>query len=166
MLLFESIFYNKIDYYELYERFCKMGRFINPDYIYELFTNTKYKIVLYSIEPNVYNINIDSCPSGLIYYKEINENKLDIFIHFIGTKPQYRNMGYGSNLIKLFISFIQNSYKEQFLHINIILDSVLESVLFYEKIGFIWSINNEWVDKFHINKDEDKNEHFIMVLHL
>ena len=97
MLLFESIFYNKIDYYELYERFCKMGRFINPDYIYELFTNTKYKIVLYSIEPNVYNINIDSCPSGLIYYKEINENKLDIFIHFIGTKPQYRNMGYGSS---------------------------------------------------------------------
>jgi ribosomal protein S18 acetylase RimI-like enzyme len=90
----------------------------------------------------------------------------------ICTKFKFRNLGYASLLLNGFIKYIQNKsipsinsikYKQK-----IILSSVEESVIFYERYGFIWtreSLNCHTL-LMEYEKYSEEKEYFIMELEI
>lgn len=161
MLVFLETIVN-ISNTKLFELLCNMSSKINNNYIYKLLSEKKNKILLYSFD-NMY-IDIDNCPCSLIYNIEKNKCELNIYIMFIATKYKFRKVGYASIFINEFIEFINKKFSDKYDNINIILDSIMDSVTFYEHIGFKWIIN----DKYNKNLDilEDETDHFTMIYKL
>jgi hypothetical protein len=60
---------------------------------------------------------------------------------------------------------MNNKYTTLYNKINIVLDSVMEAVTFYEHMGFKWVITDKYNEIFNIKKDSDY-EHFIMIYEL
>jgi len=137
---------------------CQIGSKINDNYINNVVTNKKNRVVFYSIgdnPPNIYN-----CPCGLVYNVEKKKNDTNIYILFIATAYKLRKVGYASLFIKEFTSFIKEKYKNEINNVRIVLDSVIDAVTFYEHIGFKWVTTEQYNKRLEI--DDDK-EHFIMV---
>ena len=163
MLLFDQDIYNNknINYYDIYVELCKMGKNINNEYIYEALLDNKNKLILYTIDSDKASFDIANCPCGLIYKVHKVNQKIYIYISFIATGYKYRNMGYASLFMKEFISYIKEKYVDY--KMSIILDSLIESVTFYEHLGFKWVYDgHEYYEYLNISLDDDV-EHFIMV---
>jgi GNAT superfamily N-acetyltransferase len=156
---------------ELYDFMCSFSSKINDKYIYSLFCQTKNKIVLYSFDNSGSKIDIKNCPCGLIYYIDYKNDEMNIYIMFIATKHKFRNLGYASIFIEEFINFIKEEYvikydnHTKYNKINIVLDSIIEAVTFYEHFGFKWVRTDRYNEIFDITEDCDY-EHFIMVYEL
>ena len=163
MLIFEKDLPKKLDYLELWYILCNMGKSINKFYVYELFTNAKNHLVLYSIDNT--KVDIKNCPCGLIYtiVKNENENEINIYIMFIATEYRYRKVGYASIFINEFITFIKEKYGKKFKNISIILDSIETAVTFYEQFGFKWTTTEDKHNSIFNIDETNVNEHFIMV---
>jgi ribosomal protein S18 acetylase RimI-like enzyme len=169
MLIFEKDIKASLE--ELYDFMSDFSTKISDYYIYNLFCQTKNKIVLYSFDNNS-EPDINNCPCGLIYYVDCIGDEVNIYIMFIATKYKFRNLGYASIFIEEFINFIKNKFihtksnnGKNYNKVNIVLDSILEAVTFYEHIGFKLIKTDKYNEKFNINKDI-KYEHFIMVYEL
>jgi ribosomal protein S18 acetylase RimI-like enzyme len=163
MLLFDQDIYNNknINYYDIYVELCKMGKNINNEYIYEALLDNKNKLILYTIDSDKASFDIANCPCGLIYKVHKINQEIYIYILFIATGYKYRNMGYASLFMKEFISYIKEKYVDY--KMSIILDSLIESVTFYEHLGFKWVYDgHEYYEYLNISLDDDI-EHFIMV---
>lgn len=158
MLIFEKDI--TISAIELCEFMCGFSNKINKNYIYDLLSEAKNNIVFYSFDNSVLDIN--NCPCSLIYYEDYIVNELNIYIMFIATKYRFRKLGYSSSLIKEFINFINKQYSVSHNKINIVLDSLMEAVSFYEHLGFKWVITNKYNEIFDI-KEDSEYEHFIMI---
>ena len=159
MLLFEKDFCEFTED-EVHKLLCNMGSIINEDYINDVLSEKENHIVFYSIDDtnDIYN-----CPSSLIYNVERNKNTINVYILFIATAYRFRKVGYASLFIKEFIMFIKEKYyKNKKTKVQIILDSIVEAVTFYEHYGFNWVITDEYNKKFKIPEDSDI-EHFIMI---
>ena len=161
----------KVSLDEMYEFMCDFSTKISDYYIYNLFCQTKNKIVLYSFDNNS-KPDIKNCPCGLIYHVDYIGDEMNIYIMFIATKYKFRNLGYASIFIEEFINFIKNKFihnksnnGKKYNKVNIVLDSIAEAVTFYEHIGFKLIKTDKYNEKFNINKDI-KYEHFIMVYEL
>ena len=166
MLVFEKDI--KVPLEELYDFMCNFSSKINDKYIYSLFCQTKNKIVLYSFDNSI--IDIKNCPCGLIYYVDYNNDEMNINIMFIATKHKFRNLGYASIFIEEFINFIKEEYvtddnRSKYNKINIVLDSIIEAVTFYEHFGFKWVRTERYNQIFDITENCNY-EHFIMVYEL
>jgi len=167
MLIFEKDIKVPLD--ELYDFMSDFSSKINDDYIYDLFCKAKNEIVLYSFDNNL-EPDINNCPCGLIYNVDYKDNEMNIYIMFIATKYKFRNLGYASIFIEEFINFIKNKYvtesnNNKYNKINIVLDSIMEAVTFYEHIGFKWVRTDKYNEIFNITDNSDY-EHFIMVYQL
>lgn len=169
MLIFEKDIKASLE--ELYDVMSDFSTKISDYYIYNLFCQTKNKIVLYSFDNNS-EPDINNCPCGLIYYIDYKDHEMNVYIMFIATKYKFRNLGYASIFIEEFINFIKNTFihtksnnERIYNKVNIVLDSILEAVTFYEHIGFKLIKTDKYNEKFNINKDI-KYEHFIMVYEL
>ena len=174
MLVFEKDIKVSLD--ELYEFMCDFSTKISDYYIYNLFCQTKNIIVLYSFDNNS-KPDINNCPCGLIYHVDCIGDEMNINIMFIATKYKFRNLGYASIFIKEFINFIKNKYvtesnnssesnnNTKYNKINIVLDSIMEAVTFYEHFGFKWVRTDKYNEIFNIT-DNSNYEHFIMVYQL
>ena len=161
MLVFEKDLPKKTDYMKIFDMFCVMARAISQYYIYGLFASGDSKLVLYSIEDPIYDV--ENCPCGLIYKIKKTEKELDIYIMFIATKYKYRKTGYASLFINEFISYIKNKYSSKFDNIKIVLDSIETAVTFYEHLGFKWTTSERKYDKvFHVHEKRE-DEHYIMI---
>lgn len=159
MLLFENQIAKLIEWENLYLLFCSMAKKINYKYIYSLFAE-ETNIVLYSFETITPDIN--NCPCGIIYKTEKKDEEISIYILFIATKYKYRNLGYATICINEFIEHITKKYNK-YANVNIVLDSVEQSVTFYEHIGFKWETEEiKYNEAFGID-ETNKDEHFIMV---
>jgi len=175
MLIFEKDIKAPLD--ELYEFMSDFSSKINDDYIYNLFCKAKNEIVLYSFDNNS-EPDINNCPCGLIYHVDCIGDEMNINIMFIATKYKFRNLGYASIFIEEFINFIKNKYvtepnnstesnnSTKYNKINIVLDSIMEAVTFYEHIGFKWVRTDKYNEIFNIFEDNCDYEHFIMVYEL
>lgn len=176
MLIFEKDIKAPLD--ELYNFMSDFSSKINDDYIYNLFCKAKNEIVLYSFDNNS-EPDINNCPCGLIYYVDHIGDEMNINIMFIATKYKFRNLGYASIFIEEFINFIKNKYvteannstesnnnSSKYNKINIVLDSIMEAVTFYEHIGFKWVRTDKYNEIFNIFEDNSDYEHFIMVYQL
>jgi hypothetical protein len=167
MLIFEKDI--KIPLEELYDFMSDFSTKISDYYIFNLFCQTKNKIVLYSFDNSGTDIDIKNCPCGLIYHVDYTGDEINIYIMFIATKYKFRNLGYASIFIEEFINFIKNEFinneSNNYNKVNIVLDSLTEAVTFYEHIGFKLIKTDKYNEKFHITKDI-KYEHFIMVYEL
>jgi len=161
MLIFETQFYQFIDYNALYRMFCNMAHSINPQYIQDVFADDKCHVILYTIDSFV---DLNNCPCALIYQKEKEGDELNVYIMLIATSYKFRKYGYASLLITEFIEYIKTKYLEKYTHINIILDSVEEVVSFYERIGFQWTADPKYQDKFKY--DQSENYSIIMIYKL
>lgn len=163
MLVFETDFPKNNDPLKLFEMFCQMAKTINIYYIYKLFTSNS-KIVLYSID-NSSPVDIENCPCGLIYQIDKKDKEINIYITFIATKYKYRSYGYASLFMNEFIDFIKGKYLGKFEKIEIILDSIMSAVTFYEHFGFKWTTTETKHNTiFNIDeKNKTFGEHFIMV---
>jgi len=168
MLIFEKVIKASLD--ELYHFMSDFSSKINDDYIYDLFCKAKNEIVLYSFDNSETDIN--NCPCGLIYHVDCIGDEMNINIMFIATKYKFRNLGYASIFIEEFINFIKNKYVTEtnnsckYNKINIVLDSIMEAVTFYEHIGFKWVRTDKYNEIFNIFEDNSDYEHFIMVYQL
>lgn len=168
MLIFEKDIKVSLD--ELYDFMSDFSSKINDDYIYDLFCKAKNEIVLYSFDNNS-EPDINNCPCGLIYHVDCIGDEMNINIMFIATKYKFRNLGYASIFIEEFINFIKNKYvteannSSKYNKINIVLDSIMEAVTFYEHIGFKWVRTDKYNEIFNIIDNSDY-EHFIMVYEL
>jgi ribosomal protein S18 acetylase RimI-like enzyme len=163
MLIFDQDIYNNtnIHYYDIYAELCKMGKNINNNYIYEALLDKKNKLILYSIHSDKDNFDLANCPCGLIYKVHKVNQEIYIYISFIATGYKCRNMGYASLFMKEFISYIKKKYV--YHKVSIILDSLMNSVTFYEHIGFTWVYDaSKYYKYLNISLDDD-TEHFIMV---
>jgi GNAT superfamily N-acetyltransferase len=179
MLVFEKDINVPLE--ELYDFMSDFTTKISDYYIYNLFCQTKNKIVLYSFDNSSSEIDIKNCPCGLIYHVDYVGDEINIYIMFIATKYKFRNLGYASIFIEEFINFIKNEFTNnksnnetnysneinynKINKVNIVLDSLTEAVTFYEHIGFKLTKTDKYNKKFHITKDI-KYEHFIMVYEL
>jgi len=169
MLIFEKDIKVPLD--ELYDFMSDFSSKINDDYIYDLFCKAKNEIVLYSFDNNS-EPDINNCPCGLIYHVDCIGDEMNINIMFIATKYKFRNLGYASIFIEEFINFIKNKYVTEtnnsckYNKINIVLDSIMEAVTFYEHIGFKWVRTDKYNEIFNIFEDNSDYEHFIMVYQL
>ncbi len=173
MLTFEK-HCRHLSQYELIDLLITMTKKINKDYILDLLVNEKNNIAFYSLDNS--EICVNNCPCGLIFNLETIDNKLNVFIMFIATKYSVKGCGYATLFINEFMDYIKNEFYNKYDTINIILDSIMESVTFYEKLGFKWIMTNEYNEKLHIlnndkDEDEDENEdddieHFIMIYSL
>jgi hypothetical protein len=168
MLVFEKDI--KIPSSELCKFMCNFSNKINDKYIYGLLCKSKNNIVLYSFDNSGSEIDINNCPCSLIYYVDYNNDEINICIMFIATKYQVRNSGYASIFIEEFINFIKNKFinsNSKYNKINIVLDSIMEAVTFYEYIGFKWVTTDKYNKIFNITEDSESGyEHFIMVYQL
>jgi len=168
MLIFEKNIKASLE--ELYHFMSDFSSKINDDYIYDLFCKAKNEIVLYSFDNNS-EPDINNCPCGLIYHVDYIGDEMNINIMFIATKYKFRNLGYASIFIEEFINFIKNKYVTEtnnsckYNKINIVLDSIMEAVTFYEHIGFKWVRTDKYNEIFNITDNSDY-EHFIMVYQL
>ena len=164
MLLFEKDLPKNTDPLKLFEIFCQMAKAINFYYIYKLFELSDSKIVLYSID-NSSSVDIENCPCGLIYQIDKKDKEINIYITFIATKYKYRSCGYASLFMNEFIEFIKRKYLGKFEKIEIILDSIMSAVTFYEHFGFKWTTTETKHNSiFNIDeKNKTFGEHFIMV---
>jgi len=168
MLIFEKDIKVPLD--ELYYFMSDFSSKINDDYIYDLFCKAKNEIVLYSFDNNS-EPDINNCPCGLIYHVDCIGDEMNINIMFIATKYKFRNLGYASIFIEEFINFIKTKYvtesnnSSKYNKINIVLDSIMEAVTFYEHIGFKWDRTDKYNEIFNITDNSDY-EHFIMVYEL
>jgi hypothetical protein len=167
MLIFEKDIKVSLD--EMYKLMCDFSSKISDNYIYNLFCQSKNKIILYSFDNSI--IDIYNCPCGLIYNIGYKDDEMNIYIMFISTKYKFRQAGYARIFIEEFINFIYNKYvtdpnnHTKYNKINIVLDSLIEAVTFYEYIGFKWVRTDRYNEIFAITKDCDY-EHFIMVYQL
>jgi ribosomal protein S18 acetylase RimI-like enzyme len=152
MLLFEKDFYKSIDYNTLYEMFCNMASTLNSDYIYDILVDTDSHVILYSID-NTF-VDIKNCPCAIIYQTKKENNELNVYIMLIATSYKFRKYGYASLLIKEFIEYIKTKYLEKYTHIRILLDSIEESVSFYEHIGFEWTSDPKHQSEFKYTQSE------------
>jgi hypothetical protein len=162
MLIFEKdLLPHKVDYMDIFNYICIIGNNINSNYIYGLMCEETNKIVLYSIDNDW--VDIKSCPCALIYSLQKDNSDLYVCIQFVATKYSCRKVGYASLFLREFIGYIKEKYET--VHkgqIKLLLDSVMESVTFYENIGFRWVIDVEYKDLLDI-PENDEVEHFIMV---
>lgn len=136
-----------------------MASNINPNYINCLLEQNN-NLVFYSFDTN---IDILNCPCCLIYKIDTHyKNTCNVFILFLATSYKYRKVGYASIFMREFIDYVKNKYI--YKNVNIILDSVISSVTFYEYIGYKWVTKNtkKYFKDLNISK-YDKNEHFIMI---
>jgi len=161
MLIFERDI--EISAIELCQFMCSFSNKINKNYIYELLSEAKNNIVFYSFDNS--DVDINNCPCSLIYYEDYIDNEMNIYIMFIATKYKFRKLGYSSSFIKEFINFINQQYSSLYNKINIVLDSLIEAVTFYEHLGFKWVITDKYNEIFDI-KDDSEYEHFIMIYEL
>jgi len=171
MLIFEKNIKASLE--ELYHFMSDFSSKINDDYIYDLFCKAKNQIVLYSFDNSEPDIN--NCPCGLIYHDDCIGDEMNIYIMFIATKYKFRQVGYASIFIEEFINFIKNKYvtesnntefdNTKYTKINIVLDSIMEAVTFYEYIGFKWVRTDKYNKIFNIT-DNSNYDHFIMVYQL
>lgn len=143
---------------------CGMATTLNNAYICDILSNKKNELVFYSFE-NSSNTNVDilNCPCSLIYKTCRRDKTINIYILFIATAYKFRKLGYASIFMSEFIQSIRDKY-QGLKKVNIILDSVIESVTFYEHIGFKWTTLkvNTYYKQLGLSKN-DGNEHFIMV---
>ena len=150
--------YNKITKYSIDS--------ISYKYIYNILTNKNNIITFYCIDNE---FEIDNCPSMAIYSKckSNYNNEIRYYILFLCTKRKFRGHGYASKLLDNFINKIkdENKSKDNII-IKIILNSLEESVLFYESYGFRWT-REELVDHnvlMNYEKYDNNKEYFIMEL--
>jgi len=136
---------------------------INYEYIYNVLGNTKNIVAFYCLDRD---FTITNCPSILIYRKCKKNNEIRYYILLICTKMDFRNQGYASKLLDGLIERI----KEENINgggsdvVKIILNSVEQSVLFYEAYGFHWkkeSITDHDV-LLTFEKYDPEKEYFIM----
>lgn len=161
MLIFEKDI--KLSAVELCNFMSGFSNKISKNYVYDLLSETRNNIVLYSFDNS--EIDIDNCPCSLIYSEDCIGDEKNIYIMFVATKYKFRKLGYSSALMKEFITFIKNKYSGAYKKINIVLDSLLEAVTFYEHVGFKWVVTDKYNEIFEI--DESPNyEHFIMIYEL
>jgi len=109
---------------------------INLDYINCILEDEKNKIVFRSIDNNHFDIR--NCPSAMIYTKKIDIHKKECvyYILMICTKSNFKRFGYASSMLDDFIKKIQINKKDGFTT-KIILNSLENAVSYYEKYGFI-----------------------------
>jgi GNAT superfamily N-acetyltransferase len=150
--------YNKIIKYSLDS--------ISDKYIYNILSNKKNIIVYFCMDNE---FAIDNCPSIAIYSKCKSKynNEIRYYILLLCTKRKFRGQGYASKLLDDFIIRIKDENKsENNITIKIILNSLEESVLFYESYGFRWT-REELVDHnvlMNYEKYDSTKDYFIMEL--
>jgi hypothetical protein len=150
--------YNKITKYSI-DR-------ISYKYIYTILSNKKNIIVYYCMDNE---FAIDNCPSIAIYSKckSSHNHEIRYYILALCTKINFRGHGYASKLLDNFINKIKDENKNNNKHtIKIILNSLEESVLFYESYGFKWT-REELIDHnvlMNYEKYDNTKEYFIMEL--
>jgi ribosomal protein S18 acetylase RimI-like enzyme len=135
---------------------------INYNYIFNVLGNTN-NIVAFHCLDNDFNIN--NCPSILIYNKLKCKNEINYYILAACTHPKFRNQGYASKLLDGVIERIKNENADSAgCVIKIILSSVEESVVFYERYGFKWTRQPITQHRMLLKYEKyDKNkEYFIM----
>lgn len=160
MLIFEKDFPKNVCYNDLITDFCSMGGHVNEIYIEGLFyTETPNQVVLFNLESSN---EIITWPCGLIYKKVKMGDELNICIMFIATKYKYRGLGYASLFLKEFIAYFSNKFQHK--KVNIVLDGIYESVIFYEKFGFKWEYHTRKYDEIFGLNNENRDDHFIMCL--
>jgi len=108
-------------------RYFKLSKEINYTYIIGLLKNQDNQIVFYNLDLNT-TFHIKLCPSAIIY----NISNNICYILALTTSPKYRNNGYATKLLNLFIADIQKLHK----NIKIILSATDDSFSFYEKNNF------------------------------
>ena len=103
---------------------------INSKYIKNILS--KNKILFYNID-NTFDIK--NVTTILVYKQKEYNNILIYYILLLGTHKDIRNVGYGNNALKEFIEMI--SKKKKKCKKKIIIESVIDSIKFYENFGFI-----------------------------
>jgi ribosomal protein S18 acetylase RimI-like enzyme len=136
---------------------------LSLDYINNLLNNNNK--LLFGCFDNKFDIN--NCPVILIYNKTINKttNQINYYIFLLCTKFKFRNLGYASLLLNGFVEFIKNT-KMNDSECKIIVSSVEEAVIFYEKYGFKWTRENLNCHKQLIMNEKyiKEKEYFILEL--
>ena len=162
MLIFEKhlVSFSQVNVLDV---LIKMTRKINKDYICDLVIDENNNIVLYSFD-NSY-IDINNCPCALIYQLEIVNRTVNVYIMYIATKYLFRSHGYATMFIKEFLEFVNKKFFDNYDYINIIVDSIMDSVTFYEHFGFKNVTTEQYNAKLNI-LEEDNSEHFVMIYQL
>ena len=84
---------------------------------------------------------------------------------YIATKYLFRSHGYATMFIKEFLEFVNKKFFDNYDYINIIVDSIMDSVTFYEHFGFKNVTTEQYNTKLNI-LEEDNLEHFVMIYQL
>ena len=110
---------------------------INVDYIHAILNDEKNQVVFRSID-NSGIFDIRNCPSAMVYRKRIDRERKECiyYILMICTKSNFKRLGYASSLLDDFIERIRSQKKEGF-STKIILNSVENTVSYYERYGFV-----------------------------
>lgn len=109
---------------------------INVDYINAILDDEKNQIVFRCIDNSQFDIR--NCPSAMVYRKKVDIQKKECiyYILMICTKSNFKRFGYASALLDDFIKKIKITKKDGFTT-KIILNSVENAVSYYEKYGFV-----------------------------
>lgn len=140
---------------------------ISYRYIQQLLLDDNNKMAFYCFDNT---FSIENSPCILVYNKQCNSKTMVItyYILMICTKRKFRRLGYASLLLDGFIERIRllhNKNTNNLLYnTKIVLNSVEDSVLFYENYGFKWTRESLSQHKtiMKYEKYEDGKEYFIM----
>lgn len=107
---------------------------INENFIDNILNSNNIKIMFYS---NNNKFSIKNNIGILVYY--IMQNKMDIkfYLLLFGINKKYRNFGYGTNFLSLFIEYCKSFNNTSNKNKSIILHSLDSSYKFYKSFGFI-----------------------------
>jgi len=126
---------------------------INNKYIKNILS--KNKILFYNID-SIFDIK--NVTTILVYKQKEHDNIIIYYILLLGTHKDIRNVGYGNNMLNEFIEMV--SKKKRKMNKKIIIESVIDSIKFYEKFGFI-EIDNK--NEYNINEEFNSSSNTIVL---
>lgn len=133
---------------------------ISLDYIKNILTNNKIRILVVCIDKNFCFQNIISI---IIYHKTITKNKIKYYLLAYGIHEKFRKYGYGKYSLDEFVDWIKittNNNKQRIL----LLKSIESSMNFYLSYGFVLTdlSSNKLFYKYEPNMELKSNQEKIL----
>lgn len=134
---------------------------INEEFIESIFNDNNIKIIFYSYNSNfTIKNNI-----GIAVYNIIKTNKESKFyLLLFGINKKYRNLGYGSTFLNMFINYCKLFNK--IINKTIILHSLKVSYDFYKSCGFIDVIDKKYKYRKLFQYEKYNKDIIILILKL
>jgi RimJ/RimL family protein N-acetyltransferase len=107
---------------------------INENFIDNILNSNNIKIMFYS---NTNKFSIKDNIGISVYYIIQNNKNIKFYLLLFGINKKYRNLGYGTEFLVLFIKYCKSFDNPLNKNKSIILHSLNSSYNFYKSLGFI-----------------------------